>query len=604
MKRLLPSACSFAVTTVALVSFIAPGLLAQEAGQSAKTGQAPVGTLDSSITARVDKLFEKWDKPDSPGCALGIVKDGQLIYKRGYGMANLDYNIPISPKSVFDVKAISNQITAMSILLLAKQGKLSLDDEIQKYLPEVPRYQSPITIRHLIHQTGGIRELDDLTELAGMRHQDVRLTQDDYLGLIARQKELNHKPGEEFLYTDTGYFLLPLIVKRVSGKSLREFAEENIFKPLGMTNTHFHDDRNLMVKNRVTGYDGSNGGFAVVPAADDPLVGVSGLYASVEDLFLWDQNFYHNKLGGGSDLINEEVSPGMLNDGEKTNYAFGLFVGEYKGLKRISHKGGGIGFQSLVGRFPEQNFSIICLCNATDIGVWGLFDQVADIFLADQFKQGAGGASETAAAAPATISVPEKELASLTGIYFDPITVDSNRFYMKDGKLMIDKGPGYVLSPLGQNHFKLVGAPGAPVEIVFVPPIAGGPMQEQVIWGGKTRRTFDAVQTETLTSAQLAEFTGKYLSDELPGATFTLSIKDGKLVLQVRNGITVFSDRALVLAWTDTGKSETPLTPVFADAFFLFGESVIVRFTRNQQNAVSGFTLSTRKVRRVRFNKR
>jgi len=391
--------------------------------------------------------------------------------------------------------------------------------------------------------------------------------------------------------------------------SLRQFAEENIFKPLGMNNTHFHDDRTLVVKNRVTAYlPGSNGGFST-EITNDESVGAGGLYSTIEDLFLWDQNFYNNKLGGGPDLISEELSTGMLNNGEKIGYAFGLHVDGYKGLKRIRHGGAGAGFKNEMIRFPEQKVSVIRLCNGSNIP-WGQSEEVADIFLADQFKKSVGGVSETVAAAPDIISIPEKELASLAGLYFEPIKEWINRFYMKDGKLMVDpdfkEGNDHVLLPLGQNHFK-VG--GGPVEIVFVRPIAGGPMQVKVISGGITRGTLDAVQSGTPTSAQLAEFTGKYVSDELAGATYTLSIKDGKLLLLIRNGITVFSDRGLMMAFTQPSRSEAPkdilLTPVFADFFstLVSDERVTVRFTRNQQNAVSGFTLSTGTVRRLRFNK-
>jgi len=560
-------------------------------------------SLPDSTSKKIDSLFKKWDNNNSPGCALGIVKDGQLIYKRGYGMANLDYNIPISSKSVFEIASMVKQFTAMSILLLAKQGKLSLDDEIQKYLPELPRYQSPITVRHLIYHTSGIRGQYGLVESAGIASFD--LTDEDVLGLIARQKELNFKPGEEFLYSDTGYFLLGLIVEKVSGKSVHEFAGDNIFKPLGMTNTNLEFDRTLAVRNRATGHRlRSNGGFSI--AITKPW---GEMYTTVEDLFLWDQNFDNNKLGGGPDLISEQLSTDLLNNGEKIDYAFGLNVVEYKGLKRIGHEGRGGGFMSNMIRFPEQNFSVICLCNADNISPRGLANQVADIFLADQFKKGAGGVDETVAAVQDIISIPEKELASLTGFYFDPITIRSIRFYMKDGKLMWDSG--FVLSPLGQNRFKVVGAPL--VEFVFVRPFAGRRMQVKLIFSGGLRprtTTFDAVRSETPTSTQLAEFTGKYVSDELGGATYTLSIKDGKLLLQVRNGITVFSDKGLVLAVTQALSSETPkdviLTPEFADAFVYLvdGSRVMMRFTRNPQNAVSGFTLANGgSVRRLRFNK-
>lgn len=562
-------------------------------------------SLPDSTIKKVDILFKKWDNNNSPGCALGIIKDGQLIYKHGYGMANLDYNIPISSKSVFRIASISKQFTAMSILLLAKQGKLSLDDEIQKYLPEVPRYQSPITIRHLIHHTSGIRNYVQLTELAGMLGENVHMTDDDVLGLIAQQKELNFKPGEEYLYSNSGYFLLGLIVKRVSSKSLRQFAEENIFKPLGMNNTHFHDDRTQVVRNRVTAYiPGSNGGFSVAIPGNSAFVGAGGLYSSVEDLFFWDQNFYNNKLGGGPELITEELSTGMLNNGQKINYAFGLKIDEYNGLKIIRHAGSGGGFETEMMRFPEKKFSVICLCNAGNkMSAYELATQVADIFLADQFKKSKDDVKENHTA---IISIPEKELVGLAGLYFDPIKETTVLFYMKDGKLMIFNTP---LSPLSQNRFKVVGGGPPGLEIVFVQPIAAG--RRQVLFkhrSGETT-TYEAVQSVTPTAAQLAEFTGKYVSDELAAATYTLSIKDAKLSLQVRNRITVFNDRALLLAFELPGASEVPkdvlLTPAFADAFITFvdDELVMFRFKRNQQNAISGFTLSTETLRRLRFNK-
>ncbi len=610
MKKLLTTACLFVLTTIATLSFIAPAVFGQEK-ITAKASPTPA----ESVTAKVDKLFAQWDKPDSPGCALGIIKDGKLIYTHGYGMANLDYNIRLSPQSIFNIESMAKQFTGMSILLLAKQGKLSLDDEIQKYLPEIPRYQSPITIRHLIHHTSGIRNYIELAELAGMRGENVHLTADDFLGLIARQRELNFKPGEELLYNNSGYFLLGLIVKRVSGRSLREFAGEKIFKPLGMNNTQFVDDRNLVVKNRVTAYlPNSNAGFSAAISVEEPS-GDGGLYASVEDLFLWDQNFYDNKLGGGPDLIAEELSGSTLNNGETIRYAFGLQVREYKGLKTIGHGGSGGGFETTMIRFPEQNFSVICLCNAGyNVSAGGLANQVADIFLADQFKKSADGVNKTEAAALPINGIPEKDLASLAGHYFDPITLRSIGFYMKDGKLMVAWGgepspppvtPDHVLSPLSQNRF-VTGARGN-VEIVFTRPHAGGPMQVKVIISGRTT-TLGAVRTVP-SSIQLAEFAGKYISAELGGATYALSIKDGKLLLQVRNGITVFSDKGLVLAFSQPSGHEAPkdilLTPAFADAFLtsVSDEPVMLRFTRNQQNAVSGFTLSTGTVRRLRFNK-
>lgn len=201
------------------------------------------------------RLFEKWDKSDSPGCALGVYKDGQIIYKQGYGMADLENDIPITPATVFHVASMSKQFTAASIVLLAQQGKLSLNDDVHKYLPELPDFGERITIRNLIYHTSGLRDQWDLLDLAGWRYSLDLITDDDVMSVMTRQKELNFKPGDKHVYSNTGYTLLGLIVKRVSGLSLREFSTENIFEPLGMTHTHFRDDHGEIVKHNALGYE-------------------------------------------------------------------------------------------------------------------------------------------------------------------------------------------------------------------------------------------------------------------------------------------------------------------------------------------------------------
>jgi CubicO group peptidase (beta-lactamase class C family) len=276
-------------------------------------------------------------------------------------MANLEHNIPISSTTVFRIASTSKQFTATCVILLAEQGKLSLNDDVRKYLSEMPEYESPITIRHLIHHTSGIRDYLELIELAGMSDHDY-YTDEEALEMLTRQKELNFKPGDEYLYSNSGYLLLSIIVQRGSGKSLHEFAEEHIFKPLGMRNTHFHDDHRMIVKNRAAGYSPrENDGYQIRMTTLD-IVGDGGVFTTIEDLFLWDQNFYHNRLGE-KNLISQLLTPGMLNNGEKLNYAFGLAVSDYRGLRLISHGGSFAGFRAQMIRFPEQKLSVICLAN-------------------------------------------------------------------------------------------------------------------------------------------------------------------------------------------------------------------------------------------------
>jgi len=204
-------------------------------------------------TVKVDELFAKWDSTVSPGAALAIIKDGEIIYKRGYGMVNLEHNIPITTTSVFRIGSTSKQFTASCIAILSLQGKISLDDDIRKYVPELPRYERPITIRHLVHHTSGIRDYLTLAEIAALM-DDHFYTPEDSVELLGRQKKLNFLPGEEHIYSNSGYFLMGVIVERESGKSLNDFAQEHIFKPLGMKDTHFHDDHTMVVKKRADGY--------------------------------------------------------------------------------------------------------------------------------------------------------------------------------------------------------------------------------------------------------------------------------------------------------------------------------------------------------------
>lgn len=340
-----------------------------------------------SLTTKVDELFSEWNKPDSPGFALAIVKDSEIVYKRGYGTADLEHNIPISSISVFDIASTSKQFTAMCIALLARQGELSLDDEVQTYISEMPWYEYPITVRHLIHHTSGLRDYLYLMESAGMRFEND-YPDDEIIDLIACQKELNFKPGEKYSYSDSGYLLLGEIVKRVSGKSLAAFAYENIFRPLGMRATHFHDDFTRIVKDRAIGYSPKDeGGFRIEMSILD-VVGDGGVFTTVEDLCLWDRNFYQNRLGGyGQDLIKEITTPGTLNSDESLDYAFGLVLGQYRGLQTVSHGGSWMGYRSEMLRFPQQRFSAICLSNLGNANPEELARKVADLYLASEFTE-------------------------------------------------------------------------------------------------------------------------------------------------------------------------------------------------------------------------
>lgn len=334
----------------------------------------------------IDNLFSEWNKDDVPGAALGIIKNGDIIYSKGYGIADLEHDIEISPSSVFYIGSVSKQFVTFCVLLLEEKGKLKLDDRIQKYLPDFPEYGSPLTIRHFIHHTSGVRDYLTLMYLKGRNYLD-NTDVDEVYELIKKQKELNFEPGEKYLYSNSCYFMLAMIVEKAAGQSIKKFADEQIFKPLGMKNTLFYDDNTDVIKNRVFSYEKKENeeGFNNLIMRFD-LVGSGGVYSNVEDLYLWDQNFYNNKLGkGGQEIILKMHEEGLLNNGKSSGYAFALHNGMYKGLKTVSHGGSLAGYRAQLMRFPDQNFSIVILANRGDSNPTRMSYAVADILLKEDF---------------------------------------------------------------------------------------------------------------------------------------------------------------------------------------------------------------------------
>jgi CubicO group peptidase (beta-lactamase class C family) len=481
-------------------------------------------------TAKVDKIFSPWDTTVSPGAALAIIKDGQIIYERGYGLAKIEDDIVMTPSKIFDIASVSKQFTAACIALLAKQGKISLDDDVRTYIPEMPRYEKPVTIKHLIYHTSGLRDYCGLLELAGFRSGLDSTTAFEALEIIYRQKRLNYLPGEEFSYTNTGYFLLGQVVERVSGKSLNEFAQEHIFKPLGMSHTIYQDDHTKIVKNRATGYSPTDAGYKIDVSNWDQ-TGDGNVFTSVEDLYLWDQAFYNNKLG--KDLMDMLQTVGTLNSGRKLDYAFGLRISEYKGLKMVRHTGSWAGFRSVIVRFPEQKFSVICLANLSSINPSGLSMKVADIYLADVLKE--PPREGTKKIEPVTLS--KQELEEKVGNY------EEGRFHswlslsIKDDKLIM-AGMGYPelpLVPLTKTTFQPQGRPD--INFEFLAEVKGRPRQAVLNDLGEEEiyNLTKAAPLVPLTPEKLKEYSGDYASDELLGAAYRLVVENGSLVIKSRS---------------------------------------------------------------------
>jgi CubicO group peptidase (beta-lactamase class C family) len=543
-------------------------------------------TLSPDVTAQVDKVFAKWDHTDTPGCALGVYKDGQIVYKHGYGMANLNDDVTITPETVFHVASMSKQFTAASILLLQQQGKLSLDDDVHKYVPELPDFGQRITLRHLMHHTSGLRDQWALLELAGWRYSQDLITDDDVMSVLVHQKALNFIPGDKYMYSNTGFTLLAIIVSRVSGMPFREFTTKNIFEPLGMTHTHFRDDHEEVIKHDALGYDNYDKDKPYrMSLTNFDTAGATSLHTTVEDLVLWDENFYHPRIGGPA-LIEQMLHRDKLNSGELQDYASGLVIGTYKGLPTVDHGGADAGYRSDMTRFPNQHFSAAVLCNFADTNPSALARQVADIVLAKYLKP---AAPEPAKESAKTAVQPPtgQQMAAMAGTYWNRENDSFQRIWVKDGTLQWSEFDGdavHPLKPFSEAHFHIAGVPwGDDVDIRFVADTASTPRHLELGHGTGKPDLFEFVAPFDPASAQLAEFTGAFVSEEID-PVYRIAIQDGKLTLSRLKH-----------------KPDT-LRPAMQDAFV--GDIGTVRFTRDANHQISGLILDAGRIQNLRFTKR
>lgn len=373
--------------------------------------------LPAPMSAAIDSLFLTYAHSNSPGCAVGVFQNGAVTFARGYGFANLNYDVPITPTTRFTVGSVSKQFTAASIALLVRAGRISLDDDIRTYIPELTPYATPVKVRHLVHHTSGMRDFWELVSLAGMRPDDG-YDVDDMFALAARQKGLNFTPGAEYRYSNTGYLTLGVLVKRVTGQSLRRFADSAIFAPLGMRETMFLDDHNEIVPRRAAAYSPNASGWRIDIWNND-LVGQGGIVTSLADLEKWDENFYDAKVGGREfgDLM-QTTEP--LNSGAANDYAFGLTVETYRGQRLVQHTGATGGYRAALFRFPTQHTSFALMCNASTANTEALSLRMADIVLASSLGARATTAARSANAprsARREAPIPQAERRAIVGRY-------------------------------------------------------------------------------------------------------------------------------------------------------------------------------------------
>jgi CubicO group peptidase (beta-lactamase class C family) len=354
----------------------------QAAAQVGDGRGAAAPQITTSRARRIDSVFATFDNTRSPGCAAGVLANSELAFARGYGMASLDHGISITPETIFRTGSVSKQFTAAVVVLLAREGAFTLDDDIRLHFPEIPAYQAPITIRHLLHHTSGLRDYLELMAMRGVG-DEATYGEEDVVELLSKQKALNFAPGSEFRYSNSGYLLLSRLVERTTGETLREQAQRLIFGPLGMEATHFHDNHREVVPRRATGYGlGPEGGFGIDQTTLD-IVGDGGVFTSIQELQHWMRNYWTLEVGGAEWLSTMETR-GVLSSGDTLSYALGLGHGVQRGIPFVGHGGSFVGYKAATLRYPGENVGVMVLCNFGRVDPMGLALQVGEAVLEDR----------------------------------------------------------------------------------------------------------------------------------------------------------------------------------------------------------------------------
>lgn len=411
--------------------------------------------MRSKLHEQIDAIFSDYDKAENPGCAVAVIRDGSLIHSKGYGYANLEHDIPITSKTVFHCASMGKQFTAMCIALLEEAGKITATDDVRQYLPELPDYGETLTVANLLHMTNGLYDIYNLANyMLGIREDDY-FTAEQAWEMVKACDWLMFRPGERWSYGNTGYFLLGEIVERVSGQTLSEFADRNIFRPLGMTSTCFRDDRAMLIKHRAESYSDyahvhyndqrpsyfSAGQKYAINADLMSMPGAGGMWTTIEDLCKWDENFYQNCLGKGSaKLIKKVTTSGQLNDGSPVDYGYGLFLRSKSGFDYAYHGGSANGWSSAIYRIPEQRFSVICLGNHTSLGgqigvnpgSYSLLDRVAELVITGYHAR-----PDVSSEVDATVAETAQGYSELAGEYQDPDNSWLWHITLEDGKLKV-----------------------------------------------------------------------------------------------------------------------------------------------------------------------
>lgn len=453
----------------------------------------PVAAQDPVV--RVDSVFRQWTGDATPGCAVGVSRAGRMVLARAYGMSDLEHDIRNTPNTIFEAGSVSKQFTAAAALLLVLDGKVSLDDDVRKYVPELPDYGTPIRIRHMLNHTSGLRDWGSVAGIAGWGRSDRTHTHAHVVDILSRQRGLNFTPGSQYSYSNSGYNLLAVIVDRVSGMSFAEFSRKRIFEPLGLRNTQWRDDYTRIVKGRSSAY-GARGTTFVIDRPIENVHGNGGLLTTVGDMLVWNDAIASGKLGGErlTQLMQEQ---GVLNDGSKITYAAGLMIGEYNGVREISHTGSTSGYRAFLARYPDQQLGVALLCNVANVNPGTVGHRVADIFLGDAARPRVTNANENAqrpnpAPRRAAWTPTAPQLATYAGEYYSPDAETTFVVSVQDGALTLFRRPATRMSLTAAGEDEFTAQLG---RIRFIRDASGAVTQLSVQQGRVFDLRFDRVTT-------------------------------------------------------------------------------------------------------------
>lgn len=519
-------------------------------------------------TKHVDALFADYAKPLSPGCAVGVMQDGKPAYSRGYGLASLELGVPIDPaRTVLDVGSLAKPFTAMSVLLLEQDGKLSLDDSIRKHVSGLPAVFQPVTLGHLLHHTGGAGDYTPELVFGGVGMEDVAGA-DDVMRLLARRTSLTAPPGTRYEYSNTGYFLLGRAVESVSGKTLPEFARERIFKPLGMERTRYLESRTAVIPGRASSYspDGK-GGYALV-SSNWEMYGDGSLLTTADDMVRWAAGLNAGTVGG-AELRAALQTRGKLNDGTQIKVARSVVMETYRGRPIAVSTGAWAGFIANQLRFPDDGFAVITLCNRSDADVEGIGRKVADIYLADRLLPVTAETSRAAGPAPSVIGT----YANLEEGAVGTVSAKDTGIWFSDGRFTNGR-----LAAVGKDRYQIGDTPS---RVAFG--LDGSTPRSATLFVDDFVVEMVPVKAPSLTTAELSEYAGEYTSHAIE-AEATLVVQDGRL------------------AYTGRRVPPIPFAPIAADAFVGPGDSII-HFSRDASGEVAGFTFAMQRVGRISFDR-